>query len=81
MQFFCVSCHLSHTERSKLAAEKWNLQNEDKKKKSGETAKAIISIDIKVLDGEQRRELTERPCKKLPEELYLAETLTLVCRL
>ncbi|XP_028418203.1 uncharacterized protein LOC114543418 [Dendronephthya gigantea] len=66
---------LSNTERNKLAAERWNLQNEDEKKKYGETAKALSSVDIKVLDDEQKRKLIERHCKKLVEEIRILEDL------
>lgn len=76
--YFCVfvdECRaLTHAEKNKRAAEKWSLQTDDEKRKYGETAIAISSVDVRVLDDNQKKKLVERHCKKLQEEVSIVES-------
>ncbi|XP_028418269.1 uncharacterized protein LOC114543515 [Dendronephthya gigantea] len=66
---------LSHSEKNKLAAEKWSHQNSDQKEKYRETAKAINCVKIDQLDEVQKRKIIERHIKKLQEEIIVLEDL------
>ena len=63
---------LPHSEKNKLAAEKWSAKNLDEKQKYGETAKSISSVNVTELNENQKRKLIERHSKKLQVEVQYA---------
>lgn len=60
---------MSHSEKNKLAAEKWSLQDSDAKSKYSDTAKAMSSVNISSLDENQKKKLIERHAEKLREDV------------